>query len=243
MLKIQHAILPVLRPQSPAICSSQPPNSPSHALMTLDFQWTLSNFVSKIPRTESDGCILTNLLGWGVGERGGIEGAKISGREDDKVEAGFRFIFSLEKGRGCDRVGVVAVFWKLRTSHLQFSPQHPSRKPGVRLRRDVRPAGMLLCPTLSPPNPPVTPTRADHERSQNNPKMILETFLNIILVSFWYHFGIIWVSLASPFFVHLRTLQLTPLPSFFWAEPQPTLPLPSQHPSPCLPPSTCNRVK
>ena len=40
--------------------------------------------------------------------------------------------------------------WKLHTSHLHVPPHRPSRKPGVRLDRVVRPAGTFLSPTLSP---------------------------------------------------------------------------------------------
>ena len=52
-------------------------------------------------------------------------------------------------------------------------PHRPSRKPGVRSDRVVRPAGTL--PPF-PPIPPVSPTHADNKRSQNDPKMILVSF-------------------------------------------------------------------
>ena len=164
-------------------------------------------------------------------------------RTGGQGRGGFQSFF-LEKGGGCGKVGVGAVFWKSRTSHLHVPPHPPSRKPGVRLQRVVRPAGTLLCPTLSPQTLTCPLMRADHKRSQNNPIVILVSFQYHFwyhFESFWYHFGCILVSSAS-LFVFARTLQEGPPVVFARGVPAPpppnpksTPPLPSQHPNPCLP--------
>ena len=110
---------------------------------------------------------------WGgvAREGGGIEGEGGERFEDKRTRArGAPVPFLLGKQGGCGRVGVGAVFWKLHTSHLHVPPHHPSRKPGVRLDRVVRPAGTLLSPTLSPQALPC-PQRT---LTTNDPKTILK---------------------------------------------------------------------
>ena len=101
----------------------------------------------------------------------------------------------------------------------------------------------------SPPSPPVSPTHADHKRSQNDPKMILVSFwyhFDIVLVSFWYHVGIIGIPVV---FCTCEPCRKGPSRSLLGGaprpppNPEPTPPLPSQHSNPCLTPSTRKRVK
>ena len=177
-------------------------NSPSHALKTLDFQWNMSSFDSRNPRT--DGGIFKNLIGGWIEAR-----AKLRGRED-KARGDPALLFG-EGGGGRRRVGVGAVLWKLRTSHLHVPPIIP-------LARLVSSCTGLFgplersCLPLLPPSPPMSPTRADHKRCQNNPNY----GPNIILVSF----GIVLVSLASFWYHRPPRLFFGPHPQYGWDFPE-----------------------
>ena len=127
---MQHAILPVLRPQNPTICLSTAHKftvtRSENTRSSMDLN--MSNFDSKDPQNRWLH-FHKFYLGWGTWEGGGV----------------------------------------LRGGDLQVPPIGPSRKPGVRLDRVVRPAGTLLSPTLSPQTLPC-PQRT---LTTNDPKTFL----------------------------------------------------------------------
>ena len=172
---MQHAILPVLRPQSPTICSCRPPTIHRHT------PWRHLIFSGPehvqlwLKKSPEQMVAFSQILfrGGALGKGGGYWGGGEIWGQEDKGEGGSG-AFSFGKGGRLRQAGRGV----LEIAHLPLACPPPSSLPQAWCQVGQGCSARWNAPVSHPLplSPPVSPTHADHKRSQNDPKMILVSF-------------------------------------------------------------------